>query len=109
MSAPVKRVESAHRAGVWPLWASAAVLAGLLLFQLGRPTFAPAALAGNVSKAGDLTALTADAGGAEDVLAVLDRRAESLLIYTATRSGVDLAQTYDLKTVFARARAAAKR
>jgi len=93
----------------WPLWASAAVLAGLLIFQLGRPPAAPVALAGNVSEIGDLTALTADAGGTEDILAILDRRAESLLIYSATRTSFELLQAYDLKTVFARARAAVSR
>ncbi len=77
------------------LWASAFVLAGLILFQLGRsrapvggrtPETALAAAMtmtmgdGSVSRVGDYTVMTFNAGN-DDVLAVLDGRAEELFLY----------------------------
>ncbi len=70
----------------WPgaaLAASAIVLAGLLLTQLGRiggPAPAYGSMRELVAANADMTLLTADAGG-EDVAVVLDQRGETLLIY----------------------------
>lgn len=77
------------------LWASAIVLAGLIVVQLGRSQ-APvggrspdAALAaammgslgdGAVSRVGDYTVMTFSTGN-DDVLAILDGRAEELFLY----------------------------
>jgi hypothetical protein len=75
------------------LWASAFVLAGLIVVQLGRTRgpvsdgFTPAALAaaaaspdGVVSRVGEYTVMTFNAGN-DDVLAILDGRAEELFLY----------------------------
>jgi hypothetical protein len=75
------------------LWASALVLAGLIVVQLARPAtgtsprdpgavFALAAgLPGDVvTRVGDFSLLTFDAGS-DDVLVVLDGRDEQILVY----------------------------
>ncbi|MDX2130682.1 MAG: hypothetical protein SFY69_01360 [Planctomycetota bacterium] len=86
----------------------AAVLALLVLVQALRPRDAePVALGEMVSRAGAMTALTADAGN-EDVLVVLDERSEMLLIYrTDTRNGVQQLSRLPLQTLFTEARARA--
>jgi hypothetical protein len=72
------------------LWASAFVLAGLIVVQLGRINDRrgvalaelPAGLMGadGVSRVGDYTVMTFNAGN-DDVLAVLDGRGEELFTY----------------------------
>ena len=108
---------------VW-LWASAFVLAALLLMQInsltsagGRPdlghragapapgfTFDPplasAALAGDVARVGDQTMLTFNAGD-DDVLAVVDSRAEQMLVYRIrNRTSFELLGVYSLPELF---------
>ncbi|HPO92861.1 MAG TPA: hypothetical protein PL072_05245 [Phycisphaerales bacterium] len=106
------------------LWASAFVLAALLLMQInsltsagGRPdlgqragasaagftfdpTFASAALAGDVARVGDQTMLTFNAGD-DDVLAVVDSRAEQMLVYRIrNRTSFELLGVYSLPELF---------
>ncbi|TVQ29955.1 MAG: hypothetical protein EA376_14325 [Phycisphaeraceae bacterium] len=89
------------------LWTSAFLIMAMILTQAARLGAGSPALAGNVATIGDLTVLTADAGDSEDILMVLDRRTETLLIYGARdRRDVELHQTYDLSRVFSDARGA---
>jgi len=90
------------------LWTSAFLIMALILTQAARLGAGSPAHAGNVASVGDLTVLTADAGDSEDVLLVLDRRTEALLVYGARdRRSIELHQTYDLSQVFSDARSAA--
>ncbi len=88
------------------LWASALALGMLALVQGYRLSDGPGvAQAEMVARSGSLSVLTAD-GGNEDVLVVLDDRAETLSVYrTDARNGVQLMQTLSLPTVFTEARA----
>ena len=74
------------------LWASAFVLAGLIIIQAGRgaasdrsrdAALANAAAMDIVARAGDFTTLTFSVGssGSDDVLMVLDSRGEDLFTY----------------------------
>jgi hypothetical protein len=84
-ASPIPRLNAATL-----LWASAFVLAGLIIVQLGRigdrrsvalADF-PAGMMGSdvVSRVGDYTVMTFSAGN-DDVLAVLDGRSEELFTY----------------------------
>ena len=89
------------------LWTSAFLIMAMILTQAARLGAGSPALAGNVATSGDLTVLTADAGDAEDILMVLDRRTETLLIYGARdRRSIELHETHDLSRVFSDARGA---
>lgn len=85
-----------------PLVALAAVLAGLIGVQatrLGAP-----ARADVVSSAGSVTVLTA-AASSQDVLLVLDNRAEELMVYRVeNQNSIELHNRYSLPRVFAEAR-----
>jgi len=91
------------------LWASAFVILALIIVQAGRMGAVPSsALAGEVSSVGDLTVLTAAGGDNEDVLAVLDRRAERLFVYgIENQSSLQLLESYEVSRIFASARNAA--
>lgn len=93
------------------LWGSAAVLAGLIVAELAGPGVATssAASGGSPSVAGDMTIIPAGAGDLEDVLIVLDGRAEKLSVYSVTnaRNKIDLLQSYELARLFQEARQAA--
>jgi hypothetical protein len=68
------------------LWASAFVIAALILTQAGNLP-ASSALAGTAATSGGYSVVTANSGeggegaGASDVIYVLDSRAETLLVY----------------------------
>ena len=84
------------------LWASAFVLAGLVTLQASR--LAPAAPADVVSHAGEFTALTADTGN-DDMLVAIDNRRELLLVYkVANQATMELFKRYSLPQVFTDAR-----
>lgn len=95
------------------LWASAAVLAGLILVQLGRVParqIEPQAMArlmtmdDVVARVGDFTMLSFNAGS-DDVLAVLDGRGEELYFYRVrNQRELEFLGREDLKAVFAAAR-----
>ncbi|GJQ30546.1 MAG: hypothetical protein HBSAPP03_24300 [Phycisphaerae bacterium] len=90
------------------LWASAIALGLLALVQGVRVADWPGeARAEMVARSGVVTVMTAD-GGNDDVLLVLDERAETVSIYkTDTRNGVQHVQTLSLPTLFTEARARA--
>jgi len=93
------------------LWVSAFVLLVLVLMQAqplmaqlgGHAAEAHAAQGGMVSQVGQLTVLTADAGG-DDVLLVLEGRSEELFVYRADRNGVQLQQRMAIPKLFQDAR-----
>ena len=88
------------------LWASAFVLAGLVLLQAQR-VVGPVASAELVSRTGDTTIMTVS-GPSDDALWVLDERSEQLFIYAAQqRGGIELVQKLSLSTLFRDARRAA--
>ena len=93
--------------GVATLWASAFVIAALVLFQAGRTDLANQAYA-DVIAVNDLTVLNVQVSDNEEVVAVLDQRSELLSVY-AVEGGRNLVRhtTEDLSRVFVQARNAA--
>ncbi|MDX2115159.1 MAG: hypothetical protein SFZ24_05985 [Planctomycetota bacterium] len=91
-----------------PLWASAFVLAGLIVGQAGRFTGAgpEAAYAGNVTSVGGLTMLTADAGNGDEILAVINPVDESISFYFLRELGrkITLIESRHLSQLFEQAR-----
>lgn len=85
------------------MWASAFVLAALVILQAGR-LVGGEARAEMVSQAGTFTVLTADASS-EDILLVLDSRKELLLVYKVENANsVELFQRYEVPRLFQDAR-----
>ena len=85
------------------LWASAAVLAGLIVVQAGRLTGSDAR-ADLVTGMAGLTALTVEST-TEDILLVADNRSEQLMVYkVVNQSSLDLFRTYSLSKMFTDAR-----
>lgn len=81
---------------------SGAALLALIALRAG-PMLAPAR-ADLVASIGDYTMLTFDAGN-DDVLLVMDSRAEQLFAYRVrNQNSFELIEPYDLKDVFIRAR-----
>jgi hypothetical protein len=74
-----------RRLGVLALWAFAGVMAGLVLVALTRPgAVLPserAALADVAVAGGEMSAVTVNMGGNDDILVVLDQRTDYLLVY----------------------------
>lgn len=110
MSAQNTRPEPAS---AW-LWASAFVLVGLIIVQLGRmpasrgPGVALAEFAapamGEVSRVGDYTLLTFNAGN-DDVLAVMDGRNEELFFYRVkNQTQLEFVARENLNQLFANAK-----
>lgn len=90
------------------LWASAFVLAGLVLTQAATLPVASSQVAGTVSSVEDLTILTASTGAGEDVVLVLDNQTDDLFVYgVQNRSAVELIQSYDVGRLFTDARSGA--
>lgn len=86
---------------VW-LWASAFVLAGLILLQAGRPGEARADL---VASVGGVTALTVAGASSEDLLMVIDGRSEELFVYRVeNQNNLELYRRYNLPRMFSDAR-----
>ncbi|MCA9305154.1 MAG: hypothetical protein R3B46_08600 [Phycisphaerales bacterium] len=96
--------------GAAALWASAFVIAAMIVSQASRLGAGNPAYAGNVSEVGDLTVMTASAGDNEDVLAVLDRRDEILYIY-GVEQGRDLTlfQIHRVDELFQEAKGSTRR
>jgi hypothetical protein len=88
------------------LWASAFILAALVVVQAGRLAGdrlwgASVARADVVSRVGDYTTLTFNSGS-DDVLAVLDGRGEQLFAYRIqNQNRLELLGVYDVKDLFA--------
>lgn len=91
--------------GAAALWASAFVIMAMIVTQASRLGLGSAAYA-DVSKAGDLTTLTAAARSGEDVLLLLDGRTETISAYgIVNRQTIRAYPVHDLRELFARARA----
>ena len=89
---------------VGALWASAFVLAGMVIVQAGRLGIGNEAAA-VVSNVGEMTVLTANTGSNEDVILVLDDRTDALLIYgVENRNRVELFQNLKVSEFFQQAR-----
>lgn len=102
------------RRGTLPLLASALVLAGLVVVQAGRtggssPAGPAAALAEMAVVGGGYSAMTTQGqSSSEELLYVLDQRAERLLVYRVENGrALSLQRSEDLAQVFTQARAAA--
>ncbi len=91
-------------AGAATLWASAMLILALVIIQAGRLGAGAQAMA-EVSEVGDTIIATAQVDVGEDVFAVLDSRAEKLLLYSVVnRNSIELRETVDLPQLFAEAR-----
>lgn len=100
------------------LWASAFVLAGLILVQIklaasayaGPPLFGKSgtATADMVAQAGGYTVLTNDVGN-EEILVVLDSRVEEMFIYhVENQSSLQLMERQSVPALFTEARTRAQ-
>jgi hypothetical protein len=90
--------------GAAALWASAFVIAALVITQAGRLSSGNAAYA-DVATSDDLTVSTIFAGVDDDVVAVIDRQTERLYVYGVEQaSRVELLQSHDLKELFTQGR-----
>ncbi|MEQ8803492.1 MAG: hypothetical protein RLP45_15760 [Haliea sp.] len=105
---------AASRPGVFPLLASALVLAALVLLQAGRagqssPVSPAAALAEMAVVGGGYAAMTTQGqSSSEELLYVLDQRAERLMVYRVENGrSLVFQRSEDLAQVFTQARAAA--
>ena len=91
--------------GAAALWASAFVIMAMIVTQASRLGLGSAAYA-EVSKAGDLTTLTAMSRSNDHVLLVLDGRTETLSAYgIVNRSSIRAYPVHDLRELFTLARA----
>lgn len=91
--------------GVAALWASAFVIGGMLVSQAGRFGAPDQAYAGNVAETGQIRLLTADAGGGEEVLAIVNIVDETIAIYSIqNQRSIELYQTARLADLFDQAR-----
>lgn len=88
------------------LWASAFVIAALVLFQAGRTDLATTAYA-DVLTVNDMTVLSVEVSDNEEVVAVLDQRSELISVYSV-EGGRNLVRhtTENLGNVFRQARTA---
>ncbi len=90
--------------GVGALWASAFVIAALVIVQAGRLGAGNQAEASVVNFAG-VTVLTASTGANDDVILVLDDRTDALLVYgVENRNRVELYQNLKVSDFFQQAR-----
>jgi len=90
------------------LWASAFVLAGLVLTQAATLPVASSQISGTVSSVEDITVLTANTGAGEDVVLVLDDRTDDLFVYgVKNRNAIELIQSYNIGRLFSDARSGA--
>jgi hypothetical protein len=86
------------------LWASAVVIAALIILQAGRMGPGPAR-ADVVSTVSGTTALTFEAQS-EDLLATIDGRQEMLFVYRVqNKNALELVRSYTLPELFAEAKA----
>ncbi|MBL8746148.1 MAG: hypothetical protein JNK58_07310 [Phycisphaerae bacterium] len=89
------------------LWASAFIIAAMLTVQAGRLGTPEPAYAGNIAEAGQVRLLTADAGGGEEFLAVLDITRETISIYgVQNQKSIELYQVARLPELFEQAKGA---
>lgn len=90
--------------GAAALWASAMIILALVILQAGRLGAGKQALA-DVISVDDTVLLTAEVDGTEDILAVLDSRTDTMLIYgVVNRNTIELRETINLAELFQAAR-----
>ncbi len=90
--------------GAATLWASAMIILALVIMQAGRLGAGSQARA-EVTEIGDTVLLTAFAEANEQVLLVLDSRADTLLVYSVVnRNSVVLRETKNVTELFAEVR-----
>lgn len=95
--------------GLASLWASAFVLIGMVLLQAGRMGHANEARA-DVAVISDLTVMNARAGDRDDIVVILDQRAETLFVYGADAARkVNLYETHNISELFSKAKQEASR
>lgn len=83
------------------LWASAFVIGAMLTIQAGRLGAPQSAEAGNLAEVGQVRILTADAGGGEEFLAVLNITDETISIYSIeNQRSIELYQVAKLPDLF---------
>lgn len=86
------------------MWASAFVLAALIVVQAGRMGESQAR-ADLVSSVGGVTALTVAGAASEDLLMVIDGRSEELFVYRVeNQNNLELYRRYSLPRMFTDAR-----
>lgn len=96
---------SGRSSNLW-LLASALVLGGLLVAQLGRLTGGTPAYADLVNQGNDFGILTSISTG-DDLVVVLDQRNEELLVYTPyNQRAIEFKARHSLKDLFTTGRAA---
>jgi hypothetical protein len=87
------------------LWASAFILAGMIVLQSGR-SGSTEARADLVASAGGVTLMTVRAAPGEDLLLVIEGHREELFIYRVEdQRTTELQRRYSLPQLFAEARA----
>lgn len=87
------------------LWASAFVIAAMIVTQAGRVGSVEPAHAGNLAEVGQVRLLTADAGGNEDYLAILNIADETISIYSVlNQRSIELHQVARLPDLFEQSR-----
>lgn len=90
--------------GAATLWASALVIAALVITQAGRLSAGNTARA-DVATSDDLSIATVFAGIDDDVVAIIDRQTERLYIYGVEQANrVELRQSHDLRELFTQGR-----
>ena len=94
---------SSRLASTSVLWASAFVLAALLIMQAGKGT--PAVAFADVVNQGNEFGMLSVVNGSDDILVVLDQRSEDLLVYSVVgTSSLDFKGRQSLKEIFFNAR-----
>ncbi|HVZ93580.1 MAG TPA: hypothetical protein VG797_03630 [Phycisphaerales bacterium] len=94
--------------GAASLWASLFVIAALVVMQASKLGSGNAAYAGDVANVGQLTALTTIGGPNEEILYLLDKSREKILVYGVQGGrSVELYQVEDLEPLYTQAKAAA--
>lgn len=84
------------------LWASALVILALVIVQAGRMDPGGMAFA-DVADNGTVVMINADAGGGEDVIVLLDQRAERIYVYSLVNRQPEMLVAEKLADLFTRA------
>lgn len=93
--------------GAAALWAGFIVVLALVIVQASRLGAGNPAYAGDTATVGQIVALTASGGPNEEVLMLLDKREELIMVYGVQGGrSVELLQVEDLTSLFNQARAA---
>lgn len=96
-----ERGETSWTGSAAVLWASAFILMALIITQAGRLGGPVSPAHADVTSAGDLTIITTQGSSGEDLVAVLDRRDDLLLIYGIDSSRrIELLRFYSVQQLF---------